>query len=72
VTDFLYFYLQRRGGAEIGFPAFNVADSAICVGVVLISCSRCEMKGCPPTRATAGVSAMTTRVYSATKSRLTG
>ena len=36
VTDFIYFYLQRRGGSDIGFPAFNVADSAICVGVGLI------------------------------------
>src|SRR5579872_4504886 len=33
VIDFLYFYMQRRGGGEIGFPAFNVADSAICIGV---------------------------------------
>jgi signal peptidase II len=36
VTDFLRFYLQQRGGQEIGFPAFNVADSAICVGVGLV------------------------------------
>ncbi len=36
VIDFLYFYLQQRGGNEIGFPAFNVADSAICTGVALI------------------------------------
>jgi signal peptidase II len=36
VTDFLYFYLQRRGGGIIDFPAFNLADSAICVGVGLI------------------------------------
>lgn len=36
VVDFLYFHLHRRGGGEIGFPAFNVADSAICVGVGLL------------------------------------
>lgn len=37
VVDFLYFYLKSRGGGEPwSFPAFNVADSAICVGVGLI------------------------------------
>ena len=37
VVDFLYFYLQPRGSAEpLSFPAFNVADSAICTGVTLI------------------------------------
>jgi signal peptidase II len=36
VIDFLRFYLNRRSGAELGFPAFNIADSAICVGVGLL------------------------------------
>lgn len=36
VIDFLYFYLQQRGGREYGFPAFNVADAAICTGVALV------------------------------------
>jgi signal peptidase II len=36
VIDFLYFYVIRRDGEEAGFPAFNVADSAICVGVGLL------------------------------------
>jgi signal peptidase II len=36
VVDFLYFFMLRRGGDELGFPAFNVADSAICTGVALI------------------------------------
>jgi signal peptidase II len=36
VIDFLYFYVQQRGGMEIGFPAFNIADSAICTGVGLV------------------------------------
>jgi signal peptidase II len=36
VVDFLRFYIYRRSGVEIGFPAFNVADTAICVGVGLL------------------------------------
>ena len=36
VVDFLYFYVHRRDGQTAGFPAFNVADSAICVGVGLL------------------------------------
>ena len=36
VIDFIYFFLRERDGTEIGFPAFNVADSAICTGVGLV------------------------------------
>ena len=37
VVDFLHFYMARRGtDAVFDFPAFNVADSAICSGVALI------------------------------------
>ncbi|HEX9046167.1 MAG TPA: signal peptidase II [Verrucomicrobiae bacterium] len=36
VVDFLHFYMARRGGEAFDFPAFNVADSAICTGVALI------------------------------------
>lgn len=36
VIDFIYFYVERRGGGEAGFPAFNVADSAITSGVALL------------------------------------
>ena len=36
VVDFLRFYIVQRGGTEIGFPAFNVADTAICTGVGLL------------------------------------
>jgi lipoprotein signal peptidase len=35
VIDFLYFYIVRNGEVH-GFPAFNVADSAICTGVALV------------------------------------
>lgn len=36
VVDFLYFHVQTRSGAEAGFPAFNIADSGICIGVGLM------------------------------------
>src|SRR5436305_14461275 len=37
VVDFIRFYMQLRGSnSEIGFPAFNVADSAIFTGGGLI------------------------------------
>ena len=35
VIDFIRFYLDRPNG-EVGFPAFNIADSGICVGVALV------------------------------------
>ena len=37
VIDFLYFYIYRRGAGEVGFPAFNLADTAICSGVALMA-----------------------------------
>jgi signal peptidase II len=36
VIDFIRFYVDRHSGQEIGFPAFNIADSAICIGVGLL------------------------------------
>jgi signal peptidase II len=36
VIDFIYFYTYRRGGTELGFPAFNIADMAICSGVGIL------------------------------------
>lgn len=36
VIDFLYFYIITREGKELGYPAFNVADIGICVGVGII------------------------------------
>jgi signal peptidase II len=47
VVDFLYFYVQQRGGGEVGFPAFNVADSAICTGVGLIFIMTLKTEGKP-------------------------
>lgn len=40
VVDFIYFYTYRKSGSElvseIGFPAFNIADTAICTGIGLM------------------------------------
>ena len=56
VIDFLRFYINRHGGDEIGFPAFNVADSAICIGVgllILVSWKHEEDTGKQPERSEA-------------------
>jgi signal peptidase II len=36
VIDFIRFYTIRADGSEFGFPAFNIADSGICVGVAIV------------------------------------
>ena len=36
VIDFIRFYIIQRPGGEIGYPAFNIADMGICVGVGLL------------------------------------
>lgn len=36
VVDFLYFYIIQRSGNELGFPAFNLADLSICLGVAVM------------------------------------
>jgi signal peptidase II len=36
VVDFIYFHVLTRSGREAGFPAFNIADSAICIGVAIL------------------------------------
>jgi len=35
VRDFFHFFVRRSGGKPLSWPNFNVADSAICVGVAL-------------------------------------
>jgi signal peptidase II len=52
VVDFLHFYLQRRGSyTPLDFPAFNVADSAICTGVALIFLINWKNEDAPKTAA---------------------
>jgi signal peptidase II len=36
VIDFVRFYIIRSDGTEAGYPAFNIADMGICVGVGLL------------------------------------
>jgi signal peptidase II len=47
VVDFIRFYMVQRDGQELGFPAFNVADSAICTGVGLIFLITLKNEGTP-------------------------
>ena len=48
VVDFIYFYVYRRSCAEVGFPAFNIADSGICVGVGLLFVLSWQMESAAP------------------------
>jgi len=36
VIDFIRFYIERREGGTLGYPAFNIADIGICVGVGIL------------------------------------
>ncbi|MBC8326692.1 MAG: signal peptidase II [Verrucomicrobia subdivision 3 bacterium] len=36
VIDFIRFYIIRSDGTPLGYPAFNIADMGICVGVGLL------------------------------------
>jgi signal peptidase II len=36
VVDFMRIYIEHRGGGVSEWPAFNIADSAICVGVAIL------------------------------------
>src|SRR6185503_842421 len=53
VVDFLDVYV-RLGGREHHWPAFNVADSAICIGIALLFL---DMRKKPETETTEAVSA---------------
>ena len=48
VVDFIYFHVRTRNGAEAGFPAFNVDDSGICIGVGLMFLLSWQMDGKKP------------------------
>lgn len=54
VIDFLYFYVTPRDGGEVGFPAFNIADTAICTGVGLLILLSWWVESRPESRANAG------------------
>lgn len=48
VVDFLLFHLITRRGVEHQFPAFNVADSAICIGTGLLFYLSWRTEQAPP------------------------
>jgi signal peptidase II len=54
VIDFIRFYLVPREGGEMGFPAFNVADTAICIGVGLLLLLSWQSDVPRPSRAVSG------------------
>lgn len=54
VVDFIYFHVQTRSGNEAGFPAFNVADSGICIGVGLMFLLSWQMEEKKPGEPAAG------------------
>jgi signal peptidase II len=60
VTDLLCFYVERRGAVlgtppmEAIFPAFNLADSGICIGVVILFLLYLQPPVAPARAATGG------------------
>jgi signal peptidase II len=69
VVDFIYFHVQTRSGHEAGFPAFNIADSGICIGVGLMFLLSWQMEEQPPGQTTAVPSETVAKESPATTSK---